>query len=228
LFYSIGVLVNKEGIVSDINPDSAAAKAGLAPGMKITKVGGEDFSADNLRKAVAATKNNSPLEIVAENGGSSETYKISYRGGLRYPHLERVAGKPDVISEIIEPHGFIFQVSSGSRPRPRPNGIANVTDLLLSQTEITTNCPTNSSPCENGRQTIDITTVAIDPENDVLAYNYTLSAGRIIGQGAKVIWDLTGVKPGTYTITAGVDDGCGVCGKTITKTVKVSEIGKSH
>ncbi len=228
LFYSIGILVNKEGVVSDINPDLAAAKAGLAPGMKITKVGGEDFSADKFRAAVAQTKNNAPLEIVADNGGSSETYKLNYRGGSRYPHLERVAGKPDVISEIIEPRGFIFQMSSRSRRPATSNGFANVTDLVLSQTEITTNCLTNSSPCENGSQTIEITTIAVDPENDVLAYNYTLTAGRIIGQGAKVIWDLSGVKPGTYTITAGVDDGCGICGKTITKTVKVSEIGKSH
>jgi len=29
-----------------------------------------------------------------------------------------------------------------------------------------------------------------------------------------VKWDLSGVAPGTYSITAGVDDGCGNCGKT--------------
>jgi membrane-associated protease RseP (regulator of RpoE activity) len=230
LFYSIGILVNSTGTISDVNPDLAAAKAGLAPGMKITKIGGEDFSADNLRKAIAATKNNSPLEIVADNGGSTQTYKLNYRGGARFPHLERVSGKPDVLSEVIKSQGFIFP-AHGSDRRDRQkvtNGNANVTDLVLSQTEITTICLTNSIPCESGKQTIEVTTVAVDPENDVLTYNYTLSAGRIIGQGAKVIWDLTGVKPGTYTITAGVDDGCGICGKTITKTVKVSEIGKSH
>ena len=39
--------------------------------------------------------------------------------------------------------------------------------------------------------------------------------------GSRVLWDLDGAYPGTYTITAGVDDGCGICGKTITKSVTI-------
>ncbi len=223
LFYSIGVLVNKEGVISDINPDLAAAKAGLAPGMKITKVNAEDFSADKLRAAVAATKNNSPLEFVAENGNETTIYKIDYRGGSRYPHLERDAAKTDVLSQITKPfNGFILQFSRGGGPRngrtQMVNKFANVTDLLLSQTEITT----------SGKQTIDVSTTAVDPENDVLTYNYTVSAGRIVGTGAKVVWDLTGVEPGSYTIFAGVDDGCGICGRTITKTIKITETTKPN
>ncbi len=34
---------------------------------------------------------------------------------------------------------------------------------------------------------------------------------------------MSGVRPGTYTITVGVDDGCGICGKTQTKTIEVKE-----
>jgi hypothetical protein len=70
--------------------------------------------------------------------------------------------------------------------------------------------------------TVNVTTTAVDVENDVLTYNYTVSQGRIVGTGANVSWDLTGVAPGTYTITAGVDDGCGVCGQTKTQTVTVA------
>jgi hypothetical protein len=36
-----------------------------------------------------------------------------------------------------------------------------------------------------------------------------------------VKWDLTGVSPGTYTITVGADDGCGICGTTKTEEVTV-------
>ena len=36
-------------------------------------------------------------------------------------------------------------------------------------------------------------------------------------------WDLTGVAPGTYTITTAVNDGCGICGKTDTRTITVEE-----
>jgi len=28
---------------------------------------------------------------------------IDYRGGERYPHLERVEGTPDVLSDILKP-----------------------------------------------------------------------------------------------------------------------------
>lgn len=69
--------------------------------------------------------------------------------------------------------------------------------------------------------TISVVTTAVDPENDVLTYNYTVSAGKILGAGAKVVWDLTGVAAGTYSITAGVDDGCGICGTTITKSIVI-------
>ncbi len=104
LMFSIGVLVDKDGAISDINPDMSAFKAGLAPGMKITKINGEDFSADNLHKAISDAKKTSSIEIVAENGGFSDTYKLNYKGGEHYPHLERDATKPDTLSEILKSH----------------------------------------------------------------------------------------------------------------------------
>nr|HQU86838.1 hypothetical protein [Pyrinomonadaceae bacterium] len=103
------------------------------------------------------------------------------------------------------------------------NNPADVTNVSLSQTEITANCVSNSSVCADSKRTLEISTTAVDPEDDVLIYSYTVSGGKIIGQGAKVVWDLSGVKPGIYTIVVGVDDGCGVCGKTITQEIKVIE-----
>jgi hypothetical protein len=70
--------------------------------------------------------------------------------------------------------------------------------------------------------TIEVTTKAVDPEKDVVTYHYTVSGGRIVGQGANVSWDLTSIAPGTYTITAGVDDGCGICGQTQTRTITIT------
>lgn len=100
---------------------------------------------------------------------------------------------------------------------------ANVTDLILSAEEITADCAdkTQNKKRPEKINKISVKTVTIDPENDVLTFNYTVSGGKIVGQGANVAWDLTGVKPDTYTITAGVDDGCGVCGMTKTQTIVV-------
>jgi hypothetical protein len=113
--------------------------------------------------------------------------------------------------------GFYIRKGWFSQARPYDyacvllNLPANVQEMNLNASEIDAGSNT----------TISVATVAIDPENDVLTYNYKVSAGRIIGQGSSVEWDLTGVSAGTYSITVGVDDGVGVVGKTVTKTVVV-------
>ena len=91
------------------------------------------------------------------------------------------------------------------------NQPSNVDDLELSSTEIEATLD----------KTISVVTTASDPENDPLIYNYVVSGGHIRGTGSKVTWNLTGVPAGTYTITAGVDDGAGIVGRTITKTITV-------
>ena len=88
---------------------------------------------------------------------------------------------------------------------------ADVEDLILGAAEVEA----------TSNRTLEVSTKAVDPENDVLTYVYKVSAGRIVGNGAKVIWDLTGIKSGEYTIFVGVDDGAGVVGRTITKMVTV-------
>ena len=105
------------------------------------------------------------------------------------------------------------------------NAPPTVDNVTLSATEIIIGCSDSAEnkSCSDSDREISVTTVANDRENDVLTYSYIVSGGKIVGNGAKVIWDLTGVEAGTYTITAGVDDGCGICGPTKTQTVVVKE-----
>lgn len=105
------------------------------------------------------------------------------------------------------------------------NKLPTVDDLILDTTEITADCANSAEnkSCLESVKKISVTTVSSDPENDPLTYNYTVSGGKIIGNGAKVIWDLTGVKAGTYTITAGANDGAGISAATKTQTVIVKE-----
>ena len=140
-------------------------------------------------------------------------------------------GVPPGFQVSSDPHGFIFQFTAGRRNKrlgdtPRP--FANVDSVTLSSREIVIPCPPGYRPkagvsCPEGT-TINVATRAssTDP-TDVLTYSYTVSGGRIVGSGANVTWDLSGVRPGTYTITAGADNGCGVCGTTKTETITVKE-----
>jgi hypothetical protein len=58
-----------------------------------------------VRDAVKATKERADLELIVENGDYFRTLKVSYRGGGRYPALERIAGKGDVLGEILRGRG---------------------------------------------------------------------------------------------------------------------------
>jgi hypothetical protein len=136
-------------------------------------------------------------------------------------------GAPQGFTPSTDPHGYIAQFWVGRRDK-RGGDVENkppsVDSVTISDTMIMLPCPpgtrSESNSCNDNR-TVDVSTKASDPENDVLTYNYTVSGGRVVGQGANVQWDLSNAQPGTYTITTGVDDGCGVCGKTETKTIEV-------
>jgi hypothetical protein len=139
-------------------------------------------------------------------------------------------GIPQGFQPSSDPHGFIVQAWIGRRNKRQEelvNQFANVTNVTLSDTTVTLGCrpgfvPREGTTC-NDATTVSVATTAVDPENDVLTYNYTVSGGRIVGTGANVTWDVTGLQPGTYTITSGVDDGCGLCGKTETRTITIAE-----
>ncbi|MCB1023456.1 MAG: PKD domain-containing protein [Acidobacteria bacterium] len=139
-------------------------------------------------------------------------------------------GVPPGFRTSSDPHGFFVQGFIGRRdsrgPGEIPNQPAQVTAVNLSKSTITLGCPagqkSESNSCDDDKS-VNVTTSASDPENDPLTYNYTVSGGRIVGTGSNVSWDLSGVGAGTYTITAGVDDGCGVCGDTKTATVEVKD-----
>jgi predicted metalloprotease with PDZ domain len=99
---SIGLLIG-EGKVLDVVPDSPAAKAGVAPGMKLVAVNGRKYSDAALKAAVAATKTTGKLELLTETGEFYKTHAVEYKGGARYPVLERVEGQPDLLADILKP-----------------------------------------------------------------------------------------------------------------------------
>ena len=100
--FSIGILVNDDGDIPDIVPESPAAKAGIGPGMRLVAVNGRRWSHDVLREAIRATPKQ-PIEVLVENGDYYRSYKIDYTGGERFPKLERDGSKPDLLARIIAP-----------------------------------------------------------------------------------------------------------------------------
>jgi hypothetical protein len=160
-------------------------------------------------------------------GDGSTTLSTTVIGRIPSTITTTWTGVPPGFNVSNDPHGFILQITAGRRNERQAeieNKWPNVDRLTVEKT-VTIPCPDGYRPKSGSNcsddMSVNVSTSASDPENDVLTYNYTVSGGRIVGTGANVSWDLSGVQPGTYTITAGVDDGCGVCGKTVTETVTV-------
>jgi hypothetical protein len=83
-------------------------------------------------------------------------------------------------------------------------------ELQLSKTSITLPCPpgaqsrTRSCPLSYDLQ-IPVVAMTTGLAKDA-SYSYSVGAGRVVGEGSKVLWDLTGAGPGFYVIQVDVSD----------------------
>ena len=56
-----------------------------------------------IRDRVAAQSAKQPIELLVRQGDSFRTVRVDYPDGLRYPHLQRVEGTPDLLSRTLSP-----------------------------------------------------------------------------------------------------------------------------
>ena len=96
--FSLGIVVDKEDMITYVAWDSPAAKAGVTQGMKLLAVDGLHYEAGRLAKAIAAKK---PIELILVSGEVYSTKKVEYRGGLRYPRLVRDPSHPALLDDIL-------------------------------------------------------------------------------------------------------------------------------
>jgi len=100
--YSLGVALSPAGYVNEVRWDSAAFNAGVGTGMQVLAVNDLQYSADELEEAVRAAKDSKqPVRLLVKEMDVYRTLSIDYHGGLRYPSLERIEGKPDYLTPIL-------------------------------------------------------------------------------------------------------------------------------
>jgi predicted metalloprotease with PDZ domain len=99
--FTVGATVANDGTVLDVIHGGTAYDAGLAPGMKIIAVNGQQYSPDGLRDIISAAKTVlNPMQFIVANGAQFKTISMDYHDGLKYPHIERDGTKPDYLGEI--------------------------------------------------------------------------------------------------------------------------------
>ncbi len=73
--------------------------------MHVLAVNGQQFTEDVLQYAVKRAHHSpAPISLITTQTGWYQTLSLDYHDGIRYPHLERIPGTPDMLSEIVAPH----------------------------------------------------------------------------------------------------------------------------
>lgn len=103
LTYSLGVVLNRDGDLTNVMWEGPAFKAGLATGQRVMAVNGRAWSADILKTAVTEAKTSGKVDLLLRSGDRFRTVSVPWNGGLRYPRLERIAGTPDRLGDIFSP-----------------------------------------------------------------------------------------------------------------------------
>jgi predicted metalloprotease with PDZ domain len=103
--FSLGFVVDKDAKLGDVLWNSPAFTAGLADGTQIIAINGFAYEDDRLRDALreAAKAGAAPINLLVRKGNRFSTVSLDYHGGLRYPHLERIAGSPALLDDILAP-----------------------------------------------------------------------------------------------------------------------------
>jgi predicted metalloprotease with PDZ domain len=100
--WSIGLTMTDKGQVNDVRWDGPAFKAGVSTGATLVAVNGQTYSSDVLKAAITAAKaGKSPIQLLLKYQGGFKSVAVDYHDGLQYPHLVRVEGTPDYLSQII-------------------------------------------------------------------------------------------------------------------------------
>ena len=103
--FSLGLVVARDGArIVEVVWGSPAFAAGLAPGATLVAVDGRAFDGEKLLEALRrAQRDGRPIELLVRRDDRYSTVTVEWRGGPRYPHLERIEGRPDRLAALLRP-----------------------------------------------------------------------------------------------------------------------------
>ncbi len=99
--YSVGFVLDREGDLTAVQWDGPAFKAGLTVGGRLLAVNGVAYDLDRLKDAITVAKAGAPLDLLVKTGDHFRTVRLDWRGGLRYPRLERIPGAVPRLDDIL-------------------------------------------------------------------------------------------------------------------------------
>jgi predicted metalloprotease with PDZ domain len=102
LSYSLGLVVSRDALLTEVVWESPAFKAGLTTNTTLVAVNGRTYSAELLKQAITAAAAGGPaVELIVKKQDLYRTITLDYRGGLRYPHFTPLAGREDMLATLF-------------------------------------------------------------------------------------------------------------------------------
>lgn len=102
--HSLGFAVEEGDKLAGVRWEGPAFRAGVLPGDMLLAVNGRAYKADVLADAITAARDGGPaVELLLRNGELFRSVALDWRGGLRYPRLERIEGRPDHLGALFAP-----------------------------------------------------------------------------------------------------------------------------
>src|SRR5208337_311804 len=149
-------------------------------------------------------------DVVAVSATASDpdndtlTYTWSATGGkvdgtgpqVRWSPTGVATGSYTVTANVSDGRGGTVSCTAEIRVEERPNRPPTIS------------CSVDQSSVRPGDH-VRITATASDPDNDPLTFTWQSNGGQIVGSGAEVQLDTTGLAAGSHAVTGHVDDGRG-------------------
>ena len=150
----------------------------------------------------------SDFVVVRAEAGNSDNNSLNYSWSTSEGSVDGTGPQARWNSSDRRPGTYIVKVrvengrtapadcSVSIRVEPRPNRPPTVS------------CSTDRRTVSSG-ESVAITAVASDPDNDPLSFSWNSSSGQVEGSGASVRFQTATLSPGPYSIAGHVDDGRG-------------------
>ncbi len=101
-FWTLGCTIQKDGEIANVRWDGPAFRAGLSNGATLLAVGMREYAPDVLKAEVAAAKGrDAPIDLLVKSGKDFRVVHVDYHDGIRFPTLERIEGRPDLLTPIL-------------------------------------------------------------------------------------------------------------------------------
>jgi predicted metalloprotease with PDZ domain len=103
-YYSVGFNLSKQGDVKDVLWDGPAFRAGMRPTETVMSVNGAKYDTDAMARAITDAKaGKGPVRLVVKGDDRYRDVTIDYRGGLRYPRLEKTGAGEGALDRLLAP-----------------------------------------------------------------------------------------------------------------------------